>query len=400
MSLSILNLILLIAATQGFFLALLILHKYRDLLANRILSALIFIYSLVLLNLFFSDIGYYLNNPSLMIIPMGFPFLIGPMNYLYAKYLMKAIQRFQMKDLLHFFPFIICILYFSSDFFRTEEELRNMIFTADDKGYKDGLYVFNALLILHGSIYVFFTLNRLNRYVRYMKDTFSSLERIRLDWLKYITILLGFGLFIFLIENILLLQGINLSNYFNLSSTLIAIYVYTLGYTGFLKSEVFRHPEISKTIRGIPKDSFRYRLEDKQKPKGITEKYEKSGLSEEKAEQYVKKLLKIMAAEKPYKNSNLSLQQLAEMVEVSPHNLSEIINLKLRESFFDFVNKYRIEMLKNDLLDPKKSHFTLLSLANDAGFNSKSSFNAIFKKHTGKTPSQYRSQHGVSSDFL
>jgi len=79
-------------------------------------------------------------------------------------------------------------------------------------------------------------------------------------------------------------------------------------------------------------------------------------------------------------------------LSVSLHNLSEVINGHLNQNFFDFVNSYRVEKVKQDLEDPDKLHFTLLALAMDAGFNSKSSFNSIFKKHTGLAPSVYREQ--------
>ena len=97
-----------------------------------------------------------------------------------------------------------------------------------------------------------------------------------------------------------------------------------------------------------------------------------------------------MEEKKPYTDSNLSLHQLAEMLDMTPHNLSEVINTGLNQNFFDFVNQYRVENVKRDVTDEQKGHLKLLSIALDAGFNSKSSFNAIFKKHTGMTPSEYR----------
>ena len=79
------------------------------------------------------------------------------------------------------------------------------------------------------------------------------------------------------------------------------------------------------------------------------------------------------------------------MLDISSHNLSEVINTRFRQNFFDFVNSYRIKQVKRELSDSKNSPFTVLALAFDAGFNSKSSFNTIFKKHTGRTPSEFRS---------
>ena len=75
---------------------------------------------------------------------------------------------------------------------------------------------------------------------------------------------------------------------------------------------------------------------------------------------------------------------------IPPHNLSEVINSRLKKNFYDLVNGYRIEQVKKDLSDPAKSHLKILSLAFDAGFNSKATFNTLFKESTGQTPSDYR----------
>jgi len=101
-------------------------------------------------------------------------------------------------------------------------------------------------------------------------------------------------------------------------------------------------------------------------------------------------LLQLMENEKPYVDSGLTLTQLAGRLNISPHNLSEVINTQLQQTFFDFINHYRVEQVKTDLADSQKQHYTFLALALEAGFNSKSSFNAIFKKHTGMTPSEYQ----------
>lgn len=101
-------------------------------------------------------------------------------------------------------------------------------------------------------------------------------------------------------------------------------------------------------------------------------------------------LMALMQPEKPYRDSELTLTKLADMLSVSPHNLSEVINTQVGQNFFDFVNQYRVEEVKQNLANKEMQHFTLLALGLEAGFNSKSSFNAIFKKHTGAPPSEFR----------
>ncbi|MBN1154366.1 AraC family transcriptional regulator [candidate division KSB1 bacterium] len=124
----------------------------------------------------------------------------------------------------------------------------------------------------------------------------------------------------------------------------------------------------------------------------IQPKYQKSGLTNERAQEYKKILLEFMDKEKPYRDNGLTLNQLGAMVNISPHNLSEIFNTQFHQNFFDFINSYRLEDVKQALIDGSKQHLTILALAFDAGFNSKTSFNTIFKKYVHMTPSEYRSK--------
>jgi AraC-like DNA-binding protein len=119
-------------------------------------------------------------------------------------------------------------------------------------------------------------------------------------------------------------------------------------------------------------------------------KYKSSSLTEKQSEAYLKKLLSLMETEKLYLDPNLSLAALAQRLGCSKENLSQVINEKTDLNFKNFLNKYRVEEAKIRLADPKENQFVLLKIAYDAGFNSKSVFNAAFKKFTGISPSEYR----------
>jgi AraC-like DNA-binding protein len=103
-------------------------------------------------------------------------------------------------------------------------------------------------------------------------------------------------------------------------------------------------------------------------------------------------LLAYMTAQKPYLDPDISLPKLAEQMNVSVHFLSQTINTGLEENFFSFINRYRVEETKRLLHDPNKSHFNILQIAYEAGFNSKTTFNTAFKKITGYSPSAYQKQ--------
>jgi AraC-like DNA-binding protein len=202
---------------------------------------------------------------------------------------------------------------------------------------------------------------------------------VQLTWLRNITLTGIAAVSLFMLEELLLIAGFNLSN-FLLSSVCFGLYVYGMGYLGLLKSEIFADRAVERSII----------IAETMESEQTSAKYERSGLTGAAAEQHLRALLASMESEHLYRNSTLTLTELAEHLSVSPHNLSEVINTRLGKNFYDLVNGYRLEEVKQDLTDPAKQHLKILSLAFDAGFNSKATFNTLFKERTGMTPSEFR----------
>ncbi|MCP4157221.1 MAG: helix-turn-helix domain-containing protein [bacterium] len=125
------------------------------------------------------------------------------------------------------------------------------------------------------------------------------------------------------------------------------------------------------------------------KPTPVTS-YEKTKLDPVKSKKIIKKLKALMDIQKLYQDDNLSLKDLANKLHVTSHFLSQLLNDQLGVSFFDMVNGYRVEEVKERLSDPEDANTPVLTIAYDAGFSQKSSFNRYFKKMTGLTPSQFR----------
>ncbi|MFC1508983.1 helix-turn-helix domain-containing protein [Candidatus Omnitrophota bacterium] len=214
------------------------------------------------------------------------------------------------------------------------------------------------------------TLILLKKYSRRIKDCFSSLEKINLNWLWYITVMTTSVWVLVFILNFSELLGVHSSKGVPIPFS-TAILIYTMGYLGLRQPEIFSGMSEAKELK----------------------KYERSGLTQEKAQALLDNLIHVMETEKPFTDSNLKLSQLAHMLSITPNYLSQVINEKLQQNFFDFVNRYRIEEAKKLMTDSSQQHFTLLSIAYDVGFNSKSAFNASFKKHTRMTPSQFRKNY-------
>jgi AraC-like DNA-binding protein len=115
-------------------------------------------------------------------------------------------------------------------------------------------------------------------------------------------------------------------------------------------------------------------------------------LSDEELNRYRVKLLEYMEKESPYLNPELRLTDLSEALGLKSYQLSEVLNRAMRTNFFQFINRYRIEVAKERLRDPQYNYMNIIGIAMDSGFNSKSSFNETFRDFVGQTPSIYRSK--------
>ena len=118
-------------------------------------------------------------------------------------------------------------------------------------------------------------------------------------------------------------------------------------------------------------------------------KYKKSPLRAADMEKYRSQLQQLMSKEKPYLNPNLTLRNLAQMIDLHPNHLSQLLNERLDKNFSEYVYTYRLETFKSKAADPIHQQWTILAVAYDCGFNSKTVFNTFFKKAMGKTPREY-----------
>ncbi len=381
MYLNFIDLIILISASQSLFLSIIIYFKYGKTTANKALALLLFFYALVLAEMILTDVQFFMVSPHLMLILFGTPFLLGPLHYLYAKYLIRSSERFRLKDGVHFILFIIYLIAVSPEILKSSTGLTQDFSILQGNSIPTQFLILNWLVMIQVVVYALMIIRVVKRYSRQIKDVFSSVEKIKLNWLTYLVILLSGVIILYIIENTLI-TGRVISNKYMVSSVIAGVYVYIIGYLVLFKSDVYTNPAFVNQIE---------QLNETENESGIgSKKYLKSGLSDEAAEEHLNILIKLMEDKKPYMDSELTLNKLAELISISPHHLSEVINKKLNQNFFDFVNSYRIEKVKEDLLNPQKQNYKLLSIALDAGFNSKSSFNTIFKRQTGMTPSEFK----------
>jgi AraC-like DNA-binding protein len=217
-------------------------------------------------------------------------------------------------------------------------------------------------------IYLFMSGKLIIKHQKQLKNQYSNTKYSNLNWLKYLTI----GLFVVyllgsLLGGVLCYLRIPLYyiNYYVYSA--IVLFVFGLGYFGIKQKDVF-----ITNNQEEKKDSFK-------KPIVI----------EKKDELFAEKLQQYMILQKPYLNEKLTLIDLASSLKVKPYYITFVLNHVMNKKFYDFVNYYRVEEIKKRLDEGHNSKYTMLSIGSDCGFNSKASFNRIFKAYTGYSPTEY-----------
>lgn len=189
-------------------------------------------------------------------------------------------------------------------------------------------HVYNWVLNLQGIVYTLACLSLLRAYRGTIKNVVSSMENVRLNWLMFLTLAAFAAWLSFLVESALLLFGYNLSN-FVLTSICGGLYVYAVGYYGVIKSEVLAEPVVGNIMHEVS--------DTVTETKRAGEKYQRSGLDRETAAVLAGQLLTLMDEKRPYRDASLTLAQLAAMLSITPHNLSEVINTQYGKNFYDFI---------------------------------------------------------------
>lgn len=236
-------------------------------------------------------------------------------------------------------------------------------------------------LAISGFVYCVWDLLLLRKHRKTIFELFSFDEKINLKWVVYI-VYSYFILFIlasFLIFGAIQFQLFPIENAFALVGIALSLMLVAFGFYGFRQTAIFSNVE-TRNMAGINLGTVT--------PE--TSSYAKSGLTPEKINGLATQLTQHMETQKPFLNEDLNLSLLAEQSQISQPHLSQVINQQLKMNFYDFVNHYRVEEAKQKLSSSDFEHLSVLGIAYECGFKSKSSFNRYFKKYTGSAPSEFK----------
>jgi AraC-like DNA-binding protein len=394
------NTLLLLGGAQGLFLTVVLATKRTNSTANKILAVAMLAFSISILQQVYYAREYYYDFPHFIGVSVPLVFVFGPILYLYAQAVSTRGQSFRKASLLHFVPFLLVTLRLLP--FYLQDGPAKLAFLQDlfQNGPPRYLAIIEQLQYPHGIIYVFLTIGVLRSHRACMRQTQSSIERINLLWLRNLTIAIAAIWALATGLHLMELAGIGIPMESSLTALAVSVFVYAVGYLGLKQPEIFQQPILRDDPTRealVPASAEATQAGAQEGVPGEGAGYEKSGLTPAQAEAGMLQLLRVMEEKKPYRKSFLTLQELADETAISAHNLSEVINTQAGKNFYDFVNRYRVEEVMRRLPDPRYAHLTILAIAADTGFNSKSTFNAFFKKVTGLTPSQYRTSHTTTT---
>lgn len=332
--------------------------------------------------------------PHFIGLDTAFPFLYLPILYFYSRFLVAKKNKLEWKDVIHAIPFLSYFIYVFIFFYLESPEYKleflQKLFRAE---VPLDIQISNFLKIVQALVYFILIIKMIEHHQKTIKLNFSYTESINLKWLKTVTICLS------VIYSLKFISLITI--YFNTDSFLgkveaisdlaVIIFVYVIAFYGIKQPDIFAkwkgqtngHKNILMVEEPIEQD----------KTDNTTNhsKYQNSNLSEQESEKILAAIQKYMNQDKPYLQSQLTIKDVADSLNINSKHLSQIINQQLGLNFFNYISEYRVKEVKSRIIDPRYKHLSILGIGFDCGFNSKSSFNSVFKKVTGVTPTVYKS---------
>lgn len=349
---------------QGLFVVFLLNHKsVRKSRANLFLSILMVALTLSIIQILYW--GRVLDHLSVNVYSLGDPtfLLIAPLLSFYVLELTGRRVRFRWSLLAHFIPFLFIVLLSLAFHFSPSEH-----FTAFAGDHHRLFHiVFWMLVVVQFSGYLYFIHTTWLAHQNLMRQEVSNTEDVNVSWVQ-------FFLIVFLLVNVSFLFSLFAVIQFDMcrgwlqsaTAGVFSLSIFALSFKGILQRDVFNTIPAEKPIPAS--------VDNMAKPDQLQ----------------VDKLIAYMQQEKPYLDAELTLSTLSKGLGLNRNQLSQLINDGVGENFYDFVNRYRVEEVKRLMADTTTKNLNLLGMALEAGFKSKSTFNAIFKRFTGLTPTEYR----------
>jgi AraC-like DNA-binding protein len=375
---SVFDLIIFLGIFQGIFISWFFIRSgKRDVLPNLYQGLLLLFLSLSMFEELLNNTGYIVKVLAISNFAEPFNFAFGPLAFLYIRSLLNPDSK--RKSWPHFLLFAFWVLYMVPYFIQPNEMKYNSYlgtkhpdwayldvvirFSDDPFRFRDSI---NLITGIHFSAYIIALFYLI---VKRMKELNERLFGIRDPKLKLARTAGVHFLMIFLVFAFakLYFEG-DIGDYF--ISTYLSFMIFSTSWMVLRNSSFFGQPQFFLQFPGL--------------------KYEKSSLSEQEKSAIHQKILKEMEENRYFAGNLASLSDLAHTIRESSHHVSQVINEVMGKGFFEMLAWYRVEEAKRMIREDQAAKLTVEDIAEQVGYNSKSSFNTVFKKQTGQTPSEYR----------
>ncbi|WP_445386529.1 helix-turn-helix domain-containing protein [Robiginitalea sp. IMCC44478] len=365
---TIIQILYLIVIFQTFFIGLFLMGagKGRK-LSNRLLGCFFFCLGAGLVDFYLLVNGYYQHHSQYVFFLNSLAILHAPLLLLYTQSLTNPRFRLRWVHLFHAIPFLLALGLLLQFYYNQTSSTREFIMEEVVKGQATTTIVISLVGFVYELVYLISIKMLIYNYRKKLKEHFSNLAEINLNWLSY---LVNIFIISFLASALSSILRHSQTDGFNGWVLVFAL----AGTFYFINSILLKGLHQNKLFLGVSWDS------------------ETNDASGDSDKNLLQKLKQHLLENKPYLDPELSLGQLAKQMHASPRQLSALINKGMGKSFFDLINNYRIEEAKRVLKESTDPGLTVLEVMYEVGFNSKSSFNTAFKKYTGLTPTAYKNR--------
>ena len=363
--LTILQALTLAVITNAWVFSFLLLQKQENRLANRFLALLLFSVGYGMLTQLWIDLGVYNYYPWLHWLPGNLNYWVGPAFYLYVSALTVPDFRWRPKYAWH-----LCwlVLEYPHNIYHLILGRANPYPLLHNFTEAVSAYAIFPLLV-----FSYLSYQLLKKYKASLEQQYSATESLTLHWLNQLyklgAVILIPQVVVYIVDfrifydfEMEFFEG-KLLQYDGFTTLLFAIIIYWLGIGGIRQSQVL-----------LDKDLWQNKPVGPDKDFAVT-----AGALEKSMEQ-----------DRLFLDPELSIGKLADHTGIPSREISTALNQHFQKNFYTFVNEYRVEEVKQKLRDPDFGHLTILSIALDAGFNSKATFNRIFRSYTGSSPRSFR----------
>ncbi len=347
--------------------------------------------------------GCYLKHPYLTVVFQPGLYCFGPIIYLAVVHLTSIRKKVSGTIIFHFIPYLLVVGLFLISYSQ-EHSSAVSVREEEEPDNKTLDMILLSAFFIQMSCYLYVSNKQLKKHIKTLPLFVSSIHGNDYHWLRKTIIGITLLSTVSLAE--VLFGQAQLSVYF---SGCYLMGFYYVGIQIVKQKEVFpfskeqtesvlelideenalsEHPGTETSEMTFPVEMTEQDPEQESK----TSEHKKAVIHPEKIEVYKLRLLELMENEKPYLDSEMTLPKLGKMLDLNTYQTSYLINTGFHENFFTFINRYRIAECKHMLTSKKWDHLSVLAIAFEAGFNSKTAFNTAFKKSTGLSPKEFRAQ--------